>query len=374
MKNRKTLLSSLSVLAVIAIIGGLSLWMRGSAPTEKTSQEITRPAPSEQKAPLPLPVTEASRPKNSDNSNEDQMINLMKFQMADIAEQYRKNMQYPEYSKPLQKNDWSLLNPRAFIPREAPLGDHPGLSASIILDQYIVNRDKDLPVKMIIKGQDDNAYPTGVALFLIADGDSRPLVNLNETDWDGEVSIYSGSVPAAMIRDVKADEVVLKAKISISNHEDAIVTTVIKLFGNEATLTHLGNPYVENADLIIPAYFDVNNPGRYSVQANLFDASGKEPVSHLNSVFQLSGDNNSGLIKVHASTLRSKGNPGPYLLKDFNITKKPSNPGDKTGYGSSASDSFIIDGFPLGSYSDEPYEDPKNKQRLEFLQKLAGSQ
>lgn len=359
-------------MSALAVIGGLALWMWISEPAGTLpEQETARPETAEQKATPPLPVVEAPPPENSD---EGQIIDMMKFQMADIAEQYRKNIQYPKYSKPLYKNDWSLLNPRAFIPKETPLGNHPGVSASIVVDHYIVNRDQDLPVKLIIKGQDESVYATGVALFLLADGASRSLVNLNETDWDETVSVYSGTVPAAMINDVKSGEVTLKAEISFTDNKNEMVATTIKLFGNEVTLTHLGKSYIENADLIIPAYFDVKSPGRYSVQANLFDESGEEPVSHLNSIFQLSSENNSGLIKIHASTLRSKDNPGPYVLKNFNITKKPSSPGDKTGYGSAASDTFIVQGFPLGNYSDEPYEDPKNIQRLEFLQKMAGSQ
>jgi hypothetical protein len=61
-------------------------------------------------------------------------------------------------------------------------------------------------------------------------------------------------------------------------------------------------------------------------------------------------------------------------LKDFDITRGPAHPGDKTGYGSSSSEEFSVQGFDLNSYSHEPYHDPKNQQRLEFLQKMAGIQ
>lgn len=265
-----------------------------------------------------------------------------------------------------------MLHPRAFIPRVTPLAVNPRISAGIILDQYIVSRDQNLPVKVIIKGQDEYFYSTAVNLSLSDKGNSRSLISLYEYDSSRGVSTYTGTVPAAILSDVESSEVALNAEILFANNEHENVTAVVKLFGNEATLTHLGKSYVDGADLIIPAYFDVKHPGNYRIQANLFDESSEEPVSHLNIVFPLTSQNNSGLLKVHASTLRSKDNPGPYLLKDFNITKNPAKPGDKTGYGSSKSNSFTVQGFPLNNYSHEEYEDPKNKQRLEFLQKIAG--
>ena len=76
-------------------------------------------------------------------------------------------------------------------------------------------------------------------------------------------------------------------------------------------------------------------------------------------------------MKVHASTLRRTGNPGPYLLTGFDITRSPAKPGDRTGYGSSDLSSVHVQGFSLNSYSNEEYEDPKNRQRLEFLQRMA---
>lgn len=372
MNRRKIIIYSLSALAVIATVVGLKFWVQSCQPAETMQKnETSRSEAGKQNKPSPLQDVEAPLPEDSD---EVQVSDMMKFQMADVAEAYRENIRYPKYSKPLNKNDWDLLHPRAFIPIDTPLNNHPRMSAGIVVDQYIVNRDQSLPVKVIIKGQDDNDYATAVSLFLIADGSNRSLISLNETEWDEGVSVYAGTVPADMIRDVESDEVTLKAEITFANNNNSDVTAVVRLFDNQATLTSLGKPYVEGADLIIPAYFNVKNPGYYSVRANLFDKSDAQPISHLNSVFQLSSENNSGLIKVHASTLRNKGNPGPYLLKDFNITKKPSKPGDKTGYGSSESSSFIVQGFPLNNYSEEEYEDPKNKQRLEFLQKLAGSQ
>ena len=49
----------------------------------------------------------------------------------------------------------------------------------------------------------------------------------------------------------------------------------------------------------------------------------------------------------------------------------PDAPGDLTGFGSAAVESFAVRGFPLDSYSHEPYQDPEAEEKLAFLKKLA---
>ena len=49
----------------------------------------------------------------------------------------------------------------------------------------------------------------------------------------------------------------------------------------------------------------------------------------------------------------------------------PDSPGKLTSFGSAASESFAVRGFPLDSYSHEPYQDPAAEEKLAFLKKLA---
>jgi hypothetical protein len=370
MTRRKFAIYCLPALVLLAVV--VSLLMRSSPQPE--SIPSSRPAndaaePSKISVQQGTPVAKAV-PAGEPEKDEIEIPEGMRYQMADIAEAYRENMQYPKYSKPLDENDWNLLNPRAFVPTETPLEN--GMSASIVLDRYIVNRGADLPVKVIISGGQENGnFVVGVDLFLSDKGNTRTLISLSESHWDEKSSVYTGTIPAGMLKDAGPGEVTLNAGISLATGDQARIAAVVKVYENTATLTHLGEPYIDGADLVIPAYLDVEKPGRYSFQANLFDESGGQPISHLNSVFTLTREDNEGLVRVHAATLRAKGSPGPYLLKDINITMPPPGPEDTTGYGSSTAESFRIQGRDLALYSDEPYDDPQNRQRLEFLQKMA---
>ena len=379
MNLRKAVKYSLPPLVLVAAAIGAAFWTGSDGPAPVGQMETSAQAPArdmsaqtdvrqEKTAPEISPTVSFSKNPEKD---EIEIPEGVRFQMADIAEAYRDNMRYPKYSKPLRENDWALLNPRAFIPRETPLNNKEGLSAAMILARHILNRMDDLPVDVIIKGQDDAFYANAVDISLSSRGEIKPLMSLDEKNWDENTSIYTGIIPAASLKGAGPGDVTLIAEISFGNGEEAKISTVVNLYENTATLTHLDEAYVDGADLVIPAHLEVKQSGHYRIRANLFDESTGQPVSHLNSVFKLNEASNTCPVKVHASALRNSNAPGPYFLTDINITKSPSTPGDKTGYGSSSSDFFIVQGFDLNSYSDEEYENPQNKQRLEFLQRLA---
>ena len=132
----------------------------------------------------------------------------------------------------------------------------------------------------------------------------------------------------------------------------------------------MGNSQQDGADLVIPAQFSVVDPGYYRVEANLMTGDG-EPVSHLDATFTLSRGAGIGLMKVHSAVLRAKGAAGPYRLSGIDVKRMPSKPGDATRYGSSRMPTYPVSGFPLDSYSNEPYVDPLVQQRVEFLRRLS---
>lgn len=304
-------------------------------------------------------------------SSEDSLFTeAVKLQMAEISEAYEENMRYPNYSKPLFKNDWTALHPRAFVPKAMPLEGLSNTSAEIIIPRFIVTRDESIPVSVKIHSTgEDTPQAQEVTLTL---GSNQKEIALKSSSSSGGTSNFNTLISSAELQNIQETDVILSANIIFENAKHAKVSTLFKLVGTEAILESLSDSYVEGSDLVIPANFSVDISGHYRVQANLFDKATLSPISHLNNTFKLDSGNSSGLLKVHAETLRSKGFAGPYVLKDFNVTRSPSAPGDLTGYGSSKEESFVIQGFDLDSYSREAYEDQQSQQRLQFLQKMAG--
>ena len=293
----------------------------------------------------------------------------VKEQMADISDAFEENMRFPNYSKPLSENNWTLLNPRAFVPKTMPLAGLKNTSVEIIIPRFIVTRDESFPVtvKVISSGENAPLVQT-LALSISKKEYELPLKSSSASHNESEFSAF---VSKSLLKSIKETDVIISANIVFDNLKKAKVSSLFKLVGNEVVLEDLSRSYVDGTDLVIPANFSVDISGHYRVQANLFDKESLTPISHLNNTFKLESGSDTGLLKVHAETLRSKGFAGPYLLKDFNITRSPSAPGEQTGYGTSKSESYDIQGYDLDSYSREKYEDKHSQQRLQFLQKMA---
>jgi hypothetical protein len=305
----------------------------------------------------------------------------MRNQFADIARDYAEDARYPDYAKPLTEKDWHLLHPRAFVPRKVPLLNAPGVTATLVLAQSIVDRGVALPVRVLIAaehGTEAIAGDMAVRVMLQRKGQRSAMVTLaSASEAAAEAGVaraFTGELSAEVLRSVPEGEAAVIAELVFESGEYANATAPVTLYEAAARLLRVGDARVEGADLVIPAYFDVQKPGQYRVAGNLFRADGGQPVSHLNAQFALSAQNSAGLLKVHAVTLRATAAEGPYVLRDIDITRMPDKPGDLTAYGSTTGETFAVRGFPLDAYSHEPFEDPAAKQRLEFLQKMAGAQ
>lgn len=312
---------------------------------------------------------------SSDVAHDVNMPAAMRAQLADVANAYADNARFPDYAKPLNANDWNLLHPRAFVERKASLANMPGLTATLLLDHYIIDRSKDQPVQVQLvaePGSTGAVSATKVNVWLQQKRQRSAAMTLLPAEGVGQV--FSGILPATSLRSVPLGETAVVAQVEFSNGERSNVTAMVKLYEPEARLLRLGDARVDDADLVIPATFEVIRAGHYLVAANLFNAGTNEPVSHLNAELDLSSDNRNGLLKVHTVTLRAKHAAGPYVLRDFDITRLPDTPGELTSYGSVAVESFAVKGFPLDSYSNEPYVDPEAQQRADFLKKLAAGQ
>ena len=298
--------------------------------------------------------------------------NLMQNQLADVAEAYSYNARFPPYSQPLTEADWTALNPRAFSPSERPLSNAPSLKVSLELPQYVLDRNHDLPVKVVVASDGDSTATlrvTGGQVAVRHGAGSGSAVPLESTALQGNVETFFAMIPATELATLPDTEVTIAAQLKLSDGQSSVVTAVAHLYQSVANLTYLGSAYVDGPHLVIPAHFDVIQPGYYRVQANLFSETGV-PVSHLNAAFMLSGGSAVGMMKVHAVTLREKGIAGPYVLTDMNVMRMPSGPGEQTQYGSASAKSYPVAGFPLTMYSDEDYQDPAAQQRIKFLEAL----
>lgn len=295
-------------------------------------------------------------------------------QLAAIAQAYKTNSQYPSYSKPLMPTDWNLLNPRAFIPSAIPLPQSPNITASIITSRYIHNRKRELSVDVIIESKDKKGLSINLDQGLISlqqkhrETDSVYLSTIARTE---NKLTLRGNIPPGYLGMLSAGESTIFAKLHFLNGTTTESTAQIKLFDPKAELLEIGEAYVEGSNLMIPFKMQIQEAGFYRVRANLFDQTGTHPISHLNSAFKLAQGSAEATLQVHATTLRTKQNAGPYILKDFDIIRQPSRPGDQTGYGTSLLPQHSVKGHDLESYDHSPYKDEQIENRIRFLETIS---
>ena len=191
----------------------------------------------------------------------------MHAQMGDIATVYAENARYPDYAKPLNANDWNLLHPQALVPRQAALANAPGLSATVILDRYILDRNLDQPVQVQLTtepGTGGSVSVNRVTVWLQQSGKRSAVLTLAGTGQS-----FQGVLPASSLRSVPAGETAVVAQLELSNGERSNVNAMVRLYEPEARLVRLGDTRVDGADLVIPASFEVSRPGHFRVAANL---------------------------------------------------------------------------------------------------------
>lgn len=320
---------------------------------------------------LTFSAEQAPTAEAKENPEEVFLQEAIQGQISDIAEQYASNMRFPSYSKPLSSADWNLLNPRPFVPRPIPLDSGSGLAGAIMLPNAVVLRGDELALEVHITGNEAEASRLKILAWLDK-YEAKTRTPLRYQKRSNGKAIYSGSFDADLIDEIDGDQGIILAELDSRSTGTAKLSAVFKLSGTDVVLNSVDEAYVEGANLIIPIGLQTHHDGYYRVRANLFDLGSGQPVSHLNSTFTLKQGSHSVSLKVHAATLRQQNASGPYLLTDFDLTRGPAKPGDKTGYGKAAKQYYEVSGYPLDSYSNEEYSDPKNQQRLEFLQKMAG--
>lgn len=394
------------VAIVTSILAALFFWVMQTETSESKldAQHQTEDRDNKPNLALQVPsqevnaATESTASKNLDkvpgSAAEPVLYNALNQRFQNIARDFEKNMRFPPYAKPLSPKDWALLNPRPFTPMTVPVANLQGISVQIETPHYIVDAAHPLPISVVARYSNlaGNDEITSVRISLQGDEAITDAVMLSKeatskelkpnpempkrinkpTHQSDAIQRFSGTLLPNHLAMAGVGNVLIRADITFSQGYEFTTATTVKLYKPTATLTEVGTPIVDGPHLKIPLTFSVTETGIYRVRANLLDADTDKPISHLSATLNLTEQSGEGYLKAHAVTLRAQSAPGPYTLTHINITKAPAAPGDATGYGSSLKTAYGLPGFDLDHYSNEIYDDPAMKQRLAFLQKLAG--
>jgi len=325
--------------------------------------------------------------KDTSSEPQVQMIETaIAAQISDAAKTYEFNSKFPPYSKPLNANNWNLLNPRPFIPRKQALEVGDGVQGVITLDSYVIHNDRPMNVTVTLSSESGSVGGIdSVSAQLLASGERIALqteahshtslhsnLHSNSHSNSSASRVLTGGFSVDQIATLNSGEQSLLVQVTTPSGDVVNLSTQFKLVATQASLVSIGTAYVDGAHLMVPAQFSTDNPGKYRLQANVFTEDMKTPIAHVNETFELGSGETTTNLRVHASTLRLAGSAGPYVLTGINLTKVSTKPGEPTLYGDAQQTSYSINGFDLALYDDSEYRNPDNEARLQFLRNISG--
>lgn len=381
-KTRLALCASVTALIAGGVLIAASFGARFDATEVKVVSAAPQPPaksllPASPTASVVAPATSATVPAKATASNEQELPAYednplaeqeVVLRLAEVADQYAAAIKYPTFSEPI--TDATAL--QKYLPNQSytnamPLDPQDPHSPRMVLltDKHRYFSGENIVASVRLDGADADARIT-VNGRLISEG--RVLLQVPgvaSADGDTFGLVYSLGAASA----VSGGEMRVVAQIDLDGKTYELGTQ-IEYVKSMASITAVGSAQLQGEYLSIPVQVSTSNPGYHEVAANLYSASSGQPLIHLDTQEELQTVNGILTLRAHIRALKVKGDAGPYLLKDLLITRMPSAPDFVSTYGHSLQPAYPVNGFPLGSYNDEPYIDNEAQERLEFLRGL----
>jgi hypothetical protein len=276
-----------------------------------------------------------------------------------LSQAYAAELSYPPYSRPLSAADHQLLNPNHFDPVALPL--EGGASASLVLPKYRFTYPEAVVFKLVMAGLTPHAVKAELRQQqsgkVLAQADLTAGSDAAEWAYQFDASEnWDGAMELVVLFEAQGKTQQLQTGLDYSYPV--------------ATIMGIGSSSSRGADVVIPVELEVKKAGMYRLRANLFTQS-KQPLAVLTAEEQLTEGSAKLELRAFKQVLQQQG--GPYWLGTFVLELRSAMPGQANRYGDSKEPGFMVDAINFGQLSDEPFVvSDEEKQRLQFLQQLAG--
>ena len=295
----------------------------------------------------------------------------LKAQIMQIADLYEQNSKFPHDSQPiLNEEDAGEQAPfeASEVDTPFPLEGLKNVRVRVATDKFQYFPGDIIRVKVNLTGVPEDVFVSVNAVIASNQGDTPLQAVLNQVPAEGlqfETQFDTGLVPASAF----SPELLLKVTTTVD--QKPMFTTLGFRF-NIAPATLQAIPYVRTngAYLEIPLQYVVNTPGYYFVSAILADQASAKPLIRLQAEGRMPQGNGLLLLKAHQAALRAVGSEGPYVLRSINSYRGAEDGETFDQPASSVQAEFSIQGFAFSEYSDEPYSNQENDERLEFLKEI----
>ena len=369
------------ILGLLAV--GLGFWLLSSSYVEQPVQH--EQAGQQQKTPdaaplkdsvelVEVPVSAAPQVAGIEPSSADNPFLEVetKARLIQIADSFAEDVQYPVYSKPIRNQDeLQKYLPNTTVADSVPLDAKNENSPRVSLKTSKLQYFSGEPIQAVafVEGQ-LSAQSVQVEARLVMHGQLLSQTEAEPVE-SAQHRFQIHIDPATFEVASEMAELRLIASFDIDG-EHYEIGSPVKYVRVSSAIDYVASPEVVDSVLQIPVFVTTSAPGFHQLSAILYNAENGQPLIHLNAEKELLVERDFIPLQAHIAAFKASGHEGPYLLKDFSLTRMPSEPDYTTRYGSVPSEAVQLDGFSFSDYRDEPYIDEQAQERVEFLKKLGG--
>ena len=294
-----------------------------------------------------------------------------KARLIQIADSFAEDIQYPDYSKPIRGHD----ELRKYLPNQSvasalPLDTKDEHSPKIVIKtsklQYFSG--ETIWAEAYVSG---GAELTSTRVFARLVHKASTLIEVEGEPDSQQESRFLIAFDSQDISGNQSGDYRIVAQFHLDDRRYEIGTP-IQYVNAVASIDEVGQTKVEGSELQIPLNITSYELGFYQASANLYNADNSLPLLHLSAEKEILKPEATIYLRAHIAALKAAGHEGPYLLKDLTLKRMPSRPDFTTKFGRSSIESAELAAHSFGEYLDAPYDDPKARERLEFLTQLGG--
>ncbi len=267
----------LGLVLVLALVAGESLY---PGPADTSLPGSDRPVPSADgpaietpspSAPLPERGSPAARPGSSPDPPP-----------PESARRYRDLTRYPTSTRRLTEDSFDLLNPGARHERRMPIPDQENNSdqkwqVRFTADRYFVRGDESTVVSLELWREGTPVLPTSVEMFaeaVVSDSRYAPIVLDPTPDGVSTRAIFTPDLHwPSLVGSVR-----VTAIFSATDLPPQVGTLDFYFTGSRRIPARFTGGFADrllDGSLLIDVEVEVETPGLYRVEGNLFDATGR---------------------------------------------------------------------------------------------------
>ena len=285
--------------------------------------------------------------------------NALGFMLASVAEQYTESTRYPAWSVPLSSEQANAYGGNYYEPVSLPLEENGQFT--VTLEKYRFTEGEQILVAAAISGRQVVDRTLSATL---ENPESRDAVASTTLEEAGSRGYFEGALSA----DESPGEyrLIVEARLDGKPVRHASTLTIEPYLGD---FEGLGDPRINDNNLIIPVHFSPERSGYYALSAQLF--AGQQPVALLQREKRLDSTSDTINLKAHGTVLANQTVDGQLQLKNLQIRQLPAKPGDRTNYAFGPDEGYAFTPPDLDNLTDTPAVNPESEQRAALLRQLA---